>query len=63
MFHEINGRNLMEIPKDFEIIILGMGCFWGAEKFFGNLMGFIIHQLGMLVVILKIQPMMKFVVG
>ena len=53
----------MEIPNDFEIIILGMGCFWGAEKFFGNLMGFIIHQLGMLVVILKIQPMMKFVVG
>ena len=38
-FHEINGRNLMEIPKDFEIIILGMGCFWGAEKIFWNLDG------------------------
>ena len=34
LFHEINGRNLMEIPKDFELIILGMGCFWGAEKIF-----------------------------
>jgi len=34
LFHEINGRNLMDIPKDFEIIILGMGCFWGAENFF-----------------------------
>ena len=39
LFHEINGRNLMEIPKDFEIIILGMGCFWGAEKIFWNLDG------------------------
>ena len=37
--HEINGRNLMEIPKDFEIIILGMGCFWGAEKIFWQLEG------------------------
>ena len=39
LFHEINGRNLMDIPKDFEIIILGMGCFWGAEKIFWQLDG------------------------
>ena len=39
LFHEINGRNLMEIPKDFELIILGMGCFWGAEKIFWQLEG------------------------
>ena len=39
LFHEINGRNLMEIPKDFEIITLGMGCFWGAEKIFWKLEG------------------------
>ena len=39
LFHEINGRNLMEIPNDFEIIILGMGCFWGAEKIFWQLQG------------------------
>ena len=39
LFHEINGRNLMEIPKDFEIITLGMGCFWGAEKIFWQLDG------------------------
>ena len=38
-FHEINGRNLIEIPNDFEIIILGMGCFWGAEKIFWQLEG------------------------
>ena len=39
LFHEINGRNLMEIPNDFEIIILGMGCFWGADKIFWQLDG------------------------
>ena len=39
LFHEINGRNLLEIPKDFEVIILGMGCFWGAEKIFWQLDG------------------------
>ena len=39
LIHEINGRNLMEIPNDFEIIILGMGCFWGAEKIFWQLDG------------------------
>ena len=39
LFHEINGHNLMDIPKDFELIILGMGCFWGAEKIFWQLDG------------------------
>ena len=39
LFHEINGRNLMDIPNDFEIIILGMGCFWGAEKIFWQIDG------------------------
>ena len=39
LFHEINGINLLEIPKDFEVIILGMGCFWGAEKIFWQLDG------------------------
>ena len=39
LFHEINGRNIKKIPKDFEIIILGMGCFWGAEKIFWQIDG------------------------
>ena len=39
LFHEINGRNLFEFPKDFDVIILGMGCFWGAEKIFWQLDG------------------------
>ena len=39
LFHEINGRNLMDIPEDFKNIIFGMGCFWGAEKIFWQLDG------------------------
>jgi len=39
LFHEINGHNLMDIPEDFKMIILGMGCFWGAEKIFWQLDG------------------------
>ena len=39
LFHEINGRDLMYIPEDFEMILLGMGCFWGAEKIFWQLDG------------------------
>ena len=39
LFHEINGLNLKDIPKGFEIIILGLGCFWGAEKIFWQLDG------------------------
>ena len=37
--NEINGRNLCIIPDGYKSIILGMGCFWGAEKIFWNLNG------------------------
>ncbi len=37
--HEINGRDLMYVPKGFREIVFGMGCFWGAEKIFWNLQG------------------------
>ena len=37
--NEINGRNLCLIPNGYKSIILGMGCFWGAEKIFWNLNG------------------------
>jgi len=39
LFHEINGHNLMDIPEGFKMIMLGMGCFWGAEKIFWQLDG------------------------
>ena len=37
--NEINGRSLCLIPDGYKSIILGMGCFWGAEKIFWNLNG------------------------
>ena len=37
--NEINGRDLNLIPEGYKSIILGMGCFWGAEKIFWNLNG------------------------
>ena len=37
--NEINGRNLFLIPDGYKSIILGMGCFWGAEKIFWDLNG------------------------
>ena len=37
--NEINGRNLFLIPDGYKSIILGMGCFWGAEKIFWDLDG------------------------
>jgi peptide-methionine (S)-S-oxide reductase len=37
--NEINGRNLCLIPDGYKSIILGMGCFWGAEKIVWDLNG------------------------
>ena len=37
--NEINGRNLCLIPDGYKSIILGMGCFWGAEKIFWDING------------------------
>ena len=37
--NEINGRNLFLIPDGYKSIILGLGCFWGAEKKFWDLDG------------------------
>ena len=37
--NEINGLDLNEIPENCKAIIIGMGCFWGAEKIFWQLQG------------------------
>ena len=37
--NNINGLNLKEIPENFKTIVIGMGCFWGAEKIFWQLQG------------------------
>ena len=37
--NEINGIDFREIPENFKTIIIGMGCFWGAERIFWQLVG------------------------
>ena len=37
LLNNINGRNLNQIPDGFKSIVVGMGCFWGAEKLFWHL--------------------------
>ena len=34
--HYINGRSLNGPWEDYDFCILGMGCFWGAERIFWN---------------------------
>ena len=46
LFNEINGLSFNEIPKGYKYIILGMGCFWGAEKIFWNLKGVYVTSVG-----------------
>ena len=46
LFHEINDRNLNDLPEGCKYIVLGMGCFWGAEKLFWNLEGVYLTSVG-----------------
>ena len=39
LYHELNERELSFIPEGYKNIVLGMGCFWGAEKIFWGLNG------------------------
>ena len=39
LYHELNERDITFIPQGYKNIILGMGCFWGAEKIFWGLNG------------------------
>ena len=39
LYHELNERDITFIPQGYKNIILGMGCFWGAEKLFWGLNG------------------------
>ena len=61
MLKKINNSKEELFPNDLEQIYFGMGCFWGAEKYFGPLMEFIKQQLDMLEVKLIILLMKKFV--
>ena len=46
LLNEINGRNLNKIPDGYRSIVVGMGCFWGAEKLFWNLKGVYVTSVG-----------------
>jgi len=45
--HAVNGHSMLP-PHDagLEHIVLGMGCFWGAERLFWNLPGVIVTSVG-----------------
>ena len=45
--HFVNGNPMAEpYPEQMEILLLGMGCFWGAEKLFWNLPGVYVTAVG-----------------
>mgnify|MGYP001293957425 FL=1 len=46
MIHDYNKNNIKNIPKGYESIFFGMGCFWGAEKIFWSLDGVYITCVG-----------------
>ena len=45
--HHVLGTNILPpFPEEFEKIIFGMGCFWGAEKLFWKLEGIYTTAVG-----------------
>ena len=46
-FHFVSGNSFNDIKKqDLETVVFGMGCFWGAEKFFWNIRGVAYTSVG-----------------
>tara|TARA_R110002072_G_scaffold91724_2_gene204570 strand:+ start:336 stop:1001 length:666 start_codon:yes stop_codon:yes gene_type:complete len=37
--HFVSGTSLTEVPSGFETLVVGMGCFWGAERLFWEMPG------------------------
>ena len=45
--HFVNGRRLISpFPESAETVMVGMGCFWGAEKMFWQLPGVWVTAVG-----------------
>lgn len=45
--HAVHGRTMVEpFPDDLQMIVFGMGCFWGAEKQFWSLPGVFSTHVG-----------------
>lgn len=45
--HHVNGQSMFgETPEGFEQVLLGMGCFWGAERILWKLDGVHVTSVG-----------------
>lgn len=45
--HFVNGRPLtLDVPEGFEVVVFGMGCFWGVERIFWKLDGVYLTMVG-----------------
>ncbi|EWH03126.1 peptide-methionine (S)-S-oxide reductase MsrA [Halomonas sp. BC04] len=45
--HVVNGRSMLPpFPDGHEVIVLGLGCFWGAERLFWQLPGVYVTAVG-----------------
>ncbi|CAN0594944.1 unnamed protein product, partial [Ectocarpus sp. 12 AP-2014] len=45
--HYISGRPLtLDVPDGHEVVIFGMGCFWGVERMFWKLEGVYLTMVG-----------------
>ncbi|MFT3860612.1 peptide-methionine (S)-S-oxide reductase MsrA [Micropruina sp.] len=45
-FHRVFGHRIDRVPAGAEVAILGLGCFWGAEKLFWNTPGVLNTAVG-----------------
>ena len=45
-FHRVFGHRIDRVPEGAEVAILGLGCFWGAEKLFWNTPGVLNTAVG-----------------
>ena len=45
--HFISGRPLtLDVPEEHEVVVFGMGCFWGVERMFWKLDGVYLTMVG-----------------
>ena len=45
--HAVNGRSMLPpFPAEHAVIVLGLGCFWGAERLFWQLPGVYVTAVG-----------------
>ena len=44
--HHVHGRSLKAVPEGGAVAVIGMGCFWGAERLFWGLDGVVTTAVG-----------------